>query len=62
MADCKANVLLTCSGVMRGVKPIELKKIVDKGLDMCSQNLGHTVSERLSCSAEGVLSFYFVWN
>lgn len=30
--DCKAKVLLTCSGVMRGDKPINLKRTVDDAL------------------------------
>lgn len=34
--DCKAKVLLTCSGVMRGTKKIDLKKIADKAVDMCT--------------------------
>mmetsp|Transcript_19106 Transcript_19106/g.32798 ORF Transcript_19106/g.32798 Transcript_19106/m.32798 type:complete len:706 (+) Transcript_19106:76-2193(+) len=42
MADCKAKVLITCSGVMRGAKPIELKKIADKALTLCEEQ-GHKV-------------------
>jgi len=34
IVDCKARVLLTCSGVMRGTKAIELKKIADKACTM----------------------------
>ncbi len=42
MEDCRAKVLLTASGVMRGPKHIELKKIADKALDLCAK-AGHTV-------------------
>lgn len=40
--DCKARVLLTCSGVMRGTKCVDLKKIADKAVDLCTKN-NHTV-------------------
>ncbi|GFR48182.1 hypothetical protein Agub_g10030 [Astrephomene gubernaculifera] len=46
MEDCKAKVLLTASGVMRGPKKIDLKKIADKGLDLCAK-AGHTVEHVL---------------
>lgn len=36
--DCKTNVILTCNAVMRGPKMIDLKKIVDKALDLCSRS------------------------
>lgn len=42
MEDCKAKVLLTASGVLRGPKVIELKKIADKALELSAQ-AGHTV-------------------
>ncbi len=42
MEDCKAKVLLTASGVLRGPKVIELKKIADKALEL-SAKAGHTV-------------------
>eukprot|EP00879_Flechtneria_rotunda_P010550 GHRR01011030.1.p1 GENE.GHRR01011030.1~~GHRR01011030.1.p1 ORF type:complete len:632 (+),score=174.59 GHRR01011030.1:389-2284(+) len=42
MEDCKAKVLITASGVMRGNKKIELKAIADAAHVMCAQ-AGHTV-------------------
>lgn len=42
MYDCKAKVLMTTSGVMRGTKCIDLKKVADKGLAM-SEEKGHKV-------------------
>mmetsp|Transcript_8924 Transcript_8924/g.26779 ORF Transcript_8924/g.26779 Transcript_8924/m.26779 type:complete len:721 (-) Transcript_8924:858-3020(-) len=36
--DCKSNVILTCNAVMRGAKMIDLKKIVDKGLDLAKRS------------------------
>jgi acyl-coenzyme A synthetase/AMP-(fatty) acid ligase len=43
MEDCKARVLLTCSGGMRATKKIELKQIADKAIQMCAAQ-GHKVS------------------
>eukprot|EP00951_Prasinocladus_malaysianus_P007662 scaffold55079_cov32-Prasinocladus_malaysianus.AAC.1 len=34
--DCKAKAVITCSAVMRGTKKIELKKITDDALAICS--------------------------
>jgi acyl-coenzyme A synthetase/AMP-(fatty) acid ligase len=42
MLDCKARVLLTCSGAMRATKKIELKRIADQAISMCSSR-GHSV-------------------
>ena len=42
VADCKAKVVLTASGGMRGKKPIQLKQIVDKGLKQ-AEKLGAKV-------------------
>jgi acetyl-CoA synthetase len=42
IADCKAKVLITASGVMRGAKRIDLKAIADKGVDMAAKE-GHAV-------------------
>ena len=42
MEDCKARVLLTCSGGMRANKKIELKQIADKAIQMCAGK-GHAV-------------------
>lgn len=42
MEDCKAKVLITASGVMRGNKKIDLKSIADSAHDMCAKH-GHTV-------------------
>lgn len=42
MEDCKAKVLITASGVMRGNKKIDLKTIADTAHDMCAK-AGHTV-------------------
>lgn len=36
--DCKARVVITASGTKRGPKPLGLKQIVDKGLDIASNN------------------------
>jgi acetyl-CoA synthetase len=33
--DCKPKVLITASGVMRGAKKIELKKIADEACNIC---------------------------
>jgi acetyl-CoA synthetase len=44
--DCSAKVLLTCSGVMRGTKKIDLKAIADKALAQCEKN-GHKVRTQL---------------
>lgn len=46
VADCRAKVVLTASGGMRGKKPIQLKQIVDKGLKQ-AEKLGAKV---LFCS------------
>jgi acyl-coenzyme A synthetase/AMP-(fatty) acid ligase len=43
LEDCRARVLLTCSGVMRGTKLIGLKQIADKACDLAAQQ-GHKVS------------------
>lgn len=42
MEDCKAKVLITASGVMRGNKKIDLKSIADTAHDMCAK-AGHVV-------------------
>jgi acyl-coenzyme A synthetase/AMP-(fatty) acid ligase len=42
MEDCKAKVLITASGVMRGNKKIDLKSIADSAHAMCAK-AGHTV-------------------
>jgi acetyl-CoA synthetase len=42
MGDCKAKVLITASGVMRGNKKIDLKAIADSAHAMCAK-AGHTV-------------------
>lgn len=42
MEDCKAKVLITASGVMRGNKKIDLKSIADAAHAMCSK-AGHNV-------------------
>jgi acetyl-CoA synthetase len=42
MEDCKAKVLITASGVMRGNKKIDLKSIADSAHAMCTK-AGHTV-------------------
>lgn len=36
MEDAKTRVLLTCSAVMRATKPIKLKGIADKAIDICA--------------------------
>jgi acetyl-CoA synthetase len=50
LRDCSAKALLTCSGVMRGTKTIELKKIADKALAMAEAG-GHKV--RMLCLVLG---------
>jgi acetyl-CoA synthetase len=42
MEDCKAKVLVTASGVMRGNKKIDLKAIADSAHAMCAK-AGHSV-------------------
>ncbi|KAI8475041.1 MAG: acetyl CoA synthetase [Monoraphidium minutum] len=42
IADCKAAVLITASGVMRGNKKIDLKAIADKGVELAAKE-GHEV-------------------
>ncbi|KIZ06574.1 acetyl-CoA synthetase [Monoraphidium neglectum] len=44
IADCKAKVLITSSGVMRGSKKIDLKAIADKAVEMAELNDEHLVS------------------
>lgn len=62
MEDCKAKVLLTASGVMRGPKKIELKKIADKWVDCI--NMWSTFAELRQqssaprCAATFALSMY----
>lgn len=48
IADCKAKVLLTSSGVMRGNKKIDLKGIADKGVELAAKE-GHNV-RRCTCT------------
>lgn len=42
MEDCKAKVLITASGVMRGNKKIDLKAIADSAHAICAK-AGHVV-------------------
>ncbi|GBF92828.1 hypothetical protein Rsub_05447 [Raphidocelis subcapitata] len=42
IADCKAKVLITSSGVMRGNKKIDLKGIADRGVELAAKE-GHEV-------------------
>ncbi|KAF6258777.1 acetyl-CoA synthetase [Scenedesmus sp. NREL 46B-D3] len=55
MEDCKAKVLITASGVMRGNKKIDLKSIADSAHNMCAK-AGHSVptvvvaAPRASCA------------
>eukprot|EP00887_Chlorella_sp_A99_P006559 scaffold3.g6559.t1 len=46
MEDCKAKVLITCTGVKRGTKAIDLKKIADSAWNICQQ-AGHKVENVL---------------
>ncbi|KAG1677246.1 hypothetical protein FOA52_013445 [Chlamydomonas sp. UWO 241] len=46
MEDATSKVLLTCSGVRRGTKPISLKKIADDAVKQCAA-AGHTVESVL---------------
>lgn len=39
IVDCKAKVVLTSSGVMRGAKHIDLKAIVDGALGQCTKEV-----------------------
>ncbi|GAB4816679.1 hypothetical protein N2152v2_003725 [Parachlorella kessleri] len=43
---CRAKVLITCSGVMRGSKPIHLKTVADDALNRAME-AGHTVERVL---------------
>ncbi|KAK9811714.1 hypothetical protein WJX72_008881 [[Myrmecia] bisecta] len=38
IVDCKSRVVITTSGVMRGSKKVELKKIVDNALNICKKS------------------------
>ncbi|GAX72977.1 hypothetical protein CEUSTIGMA_g430.t1 [Chlamydomonas eustigma] len=44
--DCKSRVVITSTGTMRGTKPVDLKGIVDKALDLCNKG-GHKVDRAL---------------
>eukprot|EP00123_Amoebidium_parasiticum_P017396 comp23832_c0_seq2/m.41576 comp23832_c0_seq2/g.41576 ORF comp23832_c0_seq2/g.41576 comp23832_c0_seq2/m.41576 type:complete len:674 (-) comp23832_c0_seq2:118-2139(-) len=41
--DSKSKVLITCDGVYRGTKLIELVKIADSALALCEEEHGHSV-------------------
>jgi hypothetical protein len=43
IADCKAKILITSSGVMRGNKKIDLKGIADRAVELAAKE-GHNVS------------------
>lgn len=45
MGDCKAAVLLTCSGVRRGEKVLNLKEIADKAMELCATRDSHKIRE-----------------
>lgn len=48
---CQAKVLITCSAVMRGPKPVNLKAIADEGCRLSAER-GHSVSAlHFVCSA-----------
>jgi acetyl-CoA synthetase len=52
--DCKARVLITCSGVKRGEKRIGLKSIADEAVALCAGR-GHAVSRVLVCENDNGL-------
>ncbi len=42
IVDCEAKILLTCDGLFRGSKKLNLKSIVDEALEKCERE-GHSV-------------------
>ena len=53
--DCKSRVVVTTSGVMRGKKKLETKKIVDDALEYSKRDgfeVGHRVSFHYGYSAQ----------
>ena len=64
MEDAKSRVLLTCSAVMRATKPIKLKGIADKAIDICAGK-GFDVSTRaiawVAMHVAGLIQPQHVW-
>mmetsp|Transcript_7614 Transcript_7614/g.16508 ORF Transcript_7614/g.16508 Transcript_7614/m.16508 type:complete len:668 (-) Transcript_7614:1182-3185(-) len=52
--DCKGNVVVTASGVMRGTKLVPLKALVDQAISICAKH-GHQVT-RVLCFEDSALS------
>jgi acetyl-CoA synthetase len=54
VGDCKAKVLITCSGVKRGEKRIGLKAIADEAVELSAKR-GHKVERVLVCENDNGL-------
>ena len=46
--DCRADVVITADATMRGPKPIPLKGVADKAIELAAKN-GHTVKKAKRC-------------
>jgi acyl-coenzyme A synthetase/AMP-(fatty) acid ligase len=54
IVDCKAKVVLTASGVLRGAKHIDLKAIVDDAIGQCTQEVRAAAGQvQYTCTERG---------